>query len=131
MLKNFLYWWQDHDEDKPITIREMTIRAIYEPLDEYVDWACEQGMSLPPDYAKDPTAWNEILRHMQRAFRLLNEELEGEGDLWKAKNEWKEFGEQDADKIKEIEKDIQGGLTLFGKYLFYLTEEIVDRGPAH
>lgn len=104
-------------------IRDLTIRAIYEPLTDFVDWSCEQGLYLPPDYEKDPSGWAETLRHMQRAFRMLYEELDGRGELWEAKNKWKDFGEQDTQKVAELEKDIQEGLSLFGKYLFYLIEE--------
>lgn len=114
-----------------MTIRELTVRRVFKSLNEYADWACESGLYLPPDYAKDPTGWNEVLRKMQRAFRLLSEELDGEGQLWEAKNKWKQFGEQDKEEVQALEKEIQEGLTLFGKYLFYLTDLIVDRGPSH
>lgn len=113
------------------TIRERAVKALYKPIHTYVEWAVEQGLYLPPDYAIDPTGWNEVLRKIQRAFRLSYEELEEDGELWKAKTEWKQFGEQDSDKIKELEKEIEEGFTLFGKYMFYLQDVIVDRGPSH
>jgi hypothetical protein len=79
-------------------------------------------MYLPPDYAKDPSGWSEALHAMKRAFCLLYEELNKEGELWEAKNKWNEFGEQDTEKIEELNGVIKYGLTLFGKYLFYLTD---------
>lgn len=112
-------------------VRDITVAAVAEPLIEYADWACEQGLYLPPGYETDPTGWAEALRKMQRAFRLLQQELDGEGELWKAKHGWKEFGEQDTEKIKDLEKEIQEGLALFGQNLYYLTDIIVDRGPTH
>lgn len=112
-------------KEKVKTIRELTIKRIYPMLDKYIDWACDCGLYLPPDYALDPTSWAEALRKMQRAFRILSMEYEGEGELWKAKVDKNE------EKIARLEADIQEGLTLYGKYLFFLTDVIVDRGPAH
>lgn len=116
---------------KATLVRDIAVMSVFEPLDEYIDWACEQGIYLPPGYETDPTGWNEALRKMQRAFRMLHEEQMEEGELYKAKNEWKQFAEQDVDSIKALEKEIQEGLALFGKYLYFLTDAIVDRGPAH
>lgn len=98
------------------TVRDVTVRSVHDAIDEYADWACEQGLYLPPGYEKDPSGWAEVLRKMQKAFQLLSEHASGDLD--------------DA-KIEELKDQIQEGLELFGKHLFYLTDTIVDRGPAH
>lgn len=113
------------------TIRGTAVRELYPLISKYADWNAEHGMYLPPDFASDPTGWANALRDMQRAFRILKEELEGEGELWEAKNRWKKYGQEDSQEICEIEAQIERGLTLFGKYLYFLTNEIYDRiSPA-
>ena len=112
------------DGDKE-TIRDKTVRVLFERVNEYVDWACEEGLYLPPDFATDPTAWATTLRDIQRAFTLLNDELNQEGELWEAKNKWKEFGEKNVEEMEYLNKEVEKGLTLFGKYLFYLTSDTI------
>jgi hypothetical protein len=113
------------------TVRDRTVRTLALPIDKYVDWACEQGLYLPPGFETDPTGWNEVLRSIQRAFSLLYKEQQEYGELWTAKMKWKEFGEQDTEEINALNKEVATGLANFGKHLFYLTDVIVDRGPSH
>lgn len=114
-----------------ITIRERAVRALAGAVTRYSDWACESGLYLPEEFATSPSDWAEILRKIQRGFAIAAEEMRGEGELWDAKHAWEKYGEKDVEKIKELERDIQEGFALFGKYLFHLTDKIVDRGPSH
>ena len=123
-LLNFLAFGHNQSND---TIRDVTVRALTDAINEYADWSCEQGLYLPPDFATDPTGWAETLRSIQRAFNLLSDELDQTGALWEAKNKWQHYGEKDTEKIEELNKEIIKGLTLFGKYLFYLTDIIIDK----
>ena len=116
--------------DRPKTIRDTTIEQLYHTVDEYCTWYVEQGIYLPHDYARDPSGWSEVLNQIRRAFGLLFEDLHGEGEYWEAKGRGGE-GEVDTERVQKLEKEIQEGCALFGKYLFYLTDEIIDRGPAH
>lgn len=113
------------------TIRDTAVEALYYAITDYSDWYDEQGLYLPPDYASNPSEWCEVLHQMKRAFRLLFEELHGEGELWAAKSGNGEYTGQDTERVEKLEKEIQEGLALFGKYLYFLTDEIKDRGPAH
>lgn len=119
------------EETKTKTIRDATIESLYYLVDEYCSWAVEQGTYLPPGYETDPTSWSEVLNSIKRAFRLLFEEMNNEGELWEAKSGGGEYTGQDTEKVEKLEKEIQEGLAHFGKYLFYLQDRVVDRGPSH
>lgn len=108
--------------DKVDTIRDVAVRALYHIVEDYSDWYEEHGLYLPPDYAADPTRWTEDLHRIKRAFKLLYDELDGEGELYAAKTKWSKYGEVDAEEIKHLEKEINEGLEIFGKQLFYLTD---------
>lgn len=103
-------------------IRDRAIDVLHAAIEEYSDWYEEHGLYLPPDYVTDPTSWTEALHKMKRAFTLLNDEANQEGELWEAKNKWKEFGEKDSEKIDELNREIKEGLTIFGSQLLYLTD---------
>jgi len=110
---------------KNLTIRDQCVHLFADEIAGYSDWYEEKGLKLPPDFAQNPSEWTEVLHKMKRAFQLLKEEKDGEGAYWLAKNKWKEFGiiEQDTEEIEEYEEEIQEGLMLFGKYLFWLTDD--------
>lgn len=110
---------------KEKTIRDITIKTLCKRINRYVDWSCEHGLYLPPGFESDPTGWANTLRDIQRAFNLLNDELNEEGELWELKNKWKEFGEEDVEGLGYLNKEVERGLTLFGKYLFYLTDDTI------
>lgn len=105
-----------------LTLRDTIVTSVFKNIDEYADWYAEAGLLLPPDFATDPTQWTEALRKMQRAFSLVSEEIDGYGELWEAKNKWKEFNEKDAEEIKLLEQEINEGFALFGKYLYYMND---------
>ena len=105
------------------TVRDIAVARIFDAVNDYSTWYSEKGLFLFPDYAFDPSTWTNVLFKMQRAFRLLHDELYEEGELWDAKHKWDNFGEKDSKKIEELEKEIQEGLALFGKYLFWITEK--------
>lgn len=118
------------DEKETKTIRDATIENLYYLVDEYCSWYVEQGLYLPPGYETNPTGWNEVLNSIKRAFRLLFEDMNGEGQYYEAKKLAGSDGKDSAD-LEKIEKDIQEGLAYFGKHLFHLTDRVVDRGPSH
>lgn len=107
---------------KVITVREEAVKKLYSIVSDYSDWYAQFGIYLPPDYATKPTDWTIALQKMKRAFELLHDEENEEGDLWEAKNGWKKYGEVDVDRVCEVEKEIMEGFTLFGAYLFYLND---------
>jgi len=109
-------------QEEYTTIRDKAVESLYWSIKDYSDWYEECGIYLPPDYAIDPAGWTEVLHKIKNAFRLLYEEFREEGELWEAKNGWKDYGEQDVDRIEELNKEIEEGLSLFGKYLFYFTD---------
>jgi hypothetical protein len=47
------------------------LSKIAEDIIQYVDWYCEHGLYLPPEYAKDPGAWAQLLRDIQASMKLL------------------------------------------------------------
>jgi hypothetical protein len=104
------------------TIRDIAVKSLCKIISEYSTWYDEHGLCLPPDYASDPSAWTEALHKVKRAFILLNDELHQRGELWEAKNKWKKFGEQDSEKIDELNKEIKEGMMIFGAQLLYLTD---------
>jgi len=110
------------------SIRDNAVLSVAKQLDAYKDEYHNRGLYLPPDFARDPSGWQTVLEKMNRAFVLLELEKRGEGEYWEAKNKWKKWGinEVDEDDIAEIEEAIQEGLTLFGKYLFWLTDTSLD-----
>lgn len=113
------------------TIRDVAVTAVHDMVEKYSEWYDEQGLYLPPDYAADPTSWTEALHKVKRAFCLLHSEMNGEGELWRAKNDWSKFNEQDTEAIKDLEKEIKEGLTIFGSQLLYFTDVIKKEDRSH
>ena len=124
-IKRFVHlrFLKTKKEEPYRTARDIIVQNISGIINDYVTWHSEHGLFMPPDFATDPTSWLIVLSKMKRSFSLLEEELREEGELWEAKNKWKKFNEQDTEKIEELNAEIVEGLTLFGKYLFYLTED--------
>ena len=120
MREYFSRIFERKSEDK--IIRDEAVKVLYPLIKAYSEWYNEHGIYLPPDYKNDPSAWTEALHKMERAFRILHENLNEEGELWSAENRWKEFGERDADAVREIERDIAKGLALFGANLVYMID---------
>ena len=114
--------FSDSGKPQPL-LRDQIVRFVAPLISDYAEWNSEHGMYLPEDFANDPTAWQVTLFKMKRAFDLLEGELDGEGELWEAKNKWAQFGEQDAGALVDLNKEIKEGLELFGKYLNVLTDE--------
>jgi predicted FMN-binding regulatory protein PaiB len=102
--------------EKVRTIRDIVVGSVYEALEDYSEWYEQQGLHLPPNFATDPTAYTEALHKMVRAFELLYEEIQGEGELLQAR-----CGE-DAQKVEQLEKEVQEGLLLFGQNFGYMTD---------
>lgn len=124
-------YFQKALSSEPQTIRDTTVEELCRLIEDYSDWYEEHGLYLPPDYATDPSGWNEALHKIKRAFRLLYEEIHGEGDLWEARHGWEKYGEKDTERIDELEKEIKEGLALFGAQLFYLTDPKKGVAPGH
>lgn len=114
-LKNFL-------KPKNETIRDKTVKSLFSMIEKYSKWYEDQGLLLPPDYATDPSGWTEELHKINKAFKLLIEDINGKGAYYDAKHKWDSVGERDIEKIEEIEKEIKEGLSVFGKQLLYLTD---------
>ena len=105
-------------------LRDQIVRFLAPLIEDYADWNSEHGLYLPDSLSNDPTAWQVALMKMKRALNLLDDELNGEGDLWEAKNKWKGVsGEVDAEKVAELEKEIREGLELFGRYAYDLIDQ--------
>lgn len=117
-------------KEKPITIRDACVHLLAQDVIDYSDWYEEHGIKLPPDFATDPSGWTEALHKMKRAFSLLLDEKNGEGELYDAKHEWWLRSDRvnqliipDEEKVKKLEREIAEGLALFGKYLFWMTDD--------
>lgn len=121
-MRNFSTLTELFREKKVETIRDVAVKSLYDVVADYSDFYEEHGFYLPPEYATNPSTWTTNLQKMKRAFELLDEETHGEGELYDAKMKWAKYGEVDAEKVKELEKEIEEGFTLFGKNLFYLTD---------
>ena len=104
------------------TIRDIAVKRLAEEVIAYAGWYQTHGLALPPKYAKDPGAWNDALYRIARAFELLEADLKEEGPYWEAKHCW--HGKPDAEKVKQVEQEINEGLLLFGENLLYLTDLI-------
>lgn len=88
----------------PKSIKDIAIEHLSEAVEEYDSWYSEHGLKLPPDYASDPSGWTEDLHKMAKAFRLLRDKNRA--------------------ITNETEEEIRSGLFLFGKYLYWLDDEI-------
>lgn len=97
-------------------IRRATIKMLRPVLNEYVDWYAEHGITLPEEFAQDPTTWTNHLRTIQRAFNLAGDELEGEGEIFNA------FKNKQNKLVASLNKEKQDGFKLFGKYLCELVD---------
>jgi phosphatidylserine/phosphatidylglycerophosphate/cardiolipin synthase-like enzyme len=121
-MKNIKKFFNKIFKKNKLSIRDIAIENLCLAIEDYSDWYEEHGLHLPPDYATDPGEWNEVLHKMKRAFRLLYDEIHEEGDLWEAKNKWKDYGQKDTEEIERLYKEIAEGFTLFGSQLLYLTD---------
>lgn len=101
------------------TIREIVaVKSIAKALKDYSKWYDEEGLYLPPNFARDPSGWSEALHRMSRAFTLLSEEIEEHGELWMAKNS----DPVDNDRLITLEDEIKEGLKLFGENIYYMND---------
>lgn len=120
----------DKLEPVNVSLRDITASLLNEFVEDYSDWYERRGIHIPDSYNGDATAYTEDLHKMKRAFRLLAEELEGEGELWDAKHAWEAYGEKDVMKIEELEAEIREGMLLFGKNLYYMTDTKKGTAPG-
>ena len=119
-VKNFFSKFKK--KEKEITIRDKAVKALCIAVGEYSQWYDEHGLYLPPDYATNPSEWNEVMHKIKRAFRLLYDEMNKEGDLWEVKNKWEKYGQKDVEEIEALEKEIRDGFILFGSQLLYMND---------
>lgn len=103
-------------------IKGYVVQRVTPLIDSYADWYAQKGLTLPPEYAADPTTWTQILRDIQRAFILADTEDDEDGEIHKARVKWQSFGQEDPEAIKDLYAEIQKGFELFGKHLFYLKD---------
>ena len=121
LRENLISLFKIVEKPNPL-LRDQIVRFMAPLIDDYALWNSEEGIFLPEAFATDPTGWQQALYKMKRAFNLLNDELDGKGELWEAKNKWAEFGEKDAGALADLNKEIQEGLELFGRFLNELTD---------
>lgn len=112
----------ENKEPKPVSIRDITVTILDEFISDYSDWYEARGLHLPEPFGADAAAYTEGLHKMKRAFNLLYDEMEETGELWDAKHKWEQFGEEDVQKIEELENEVKEGLALFGQALYYMTD---------
>ena len=96
-------------------IKDVAVESLCKAVIEYDAWYADHGLYLPPDYIIDPTGWTEALHKMARAFKLADDQKNQTGEIW---------NEPDMTKRAELEEEMKGGFFLFGKYLFWLTDQI-------
>lgn len=112
----FSRWHDDQDNVNGDDLRTTIIDRLTNDIDDYVEWYSEQGVYLPDEFAQDPSAWTEVLRKIQRAFRLASTELGSEGEIMKARI----LGNHE--QVKKLTEEMQEGFELFGKYLNVLRD---------
>lgn len=106
----------DFEADDVKNIRKYVVSALAPIVDYYADWYAERGVTLPAEFEQDPTSWTEVLRKIQRAFVLSNNDsLSGEMN--------KAIGAGKLNDVEKLEKEIQEGFELFGKYLNLLVDK--------
>lgn len=106
--------WFTKKEDTTVqafNIFGTTIEKLYPIVDEYVDWYCDHGISLPQAYELDPSGWTEVLRKIQRAFELKATEKEEGSELMLA------IREGNQERLDTLYGEIKTGFSLFGKHL--------------
>lgn len=106
----------DFDGDDVKNIRKYSIKVLLPIVDYYADWYAERGITLPAGFEQDPTGWTEVLRKIQRAFVLVSDEESLGGEICKA------LGSGRLNDVEKLEKEIQEGFELFGKYLNLLVD---------
>lgn len=97
-------------------IRRATITTLCPIIDTYVDWYAEHGITLPEEFAQDPTSWTNILRKIQRAFVLAEDDLNDVGEMQKYLKVNRD------DIVAKLLDEQQEGFELFGKYLDVLID---------
>lgn len=86
-------------DDTEVWNLDDALTALIQPrLKCYVTWQTEHGSATPDEFAKDPAAWLEVLRKMERAFDLLVDSRSSLTDT------------------PEAQQEIEEGLALFGRY---------------
>lgn len=108
MLSNFF-------KKKQENIRDKAVKCLLDIVHKYDNWYAEKGLYLPPDYASDPSGWTEALHKIHRAFKLMDDKNNEKGEIW---------NEPDLGKREALEEEVRGGFFLFGKYLYWLNDEI-------
>lgn len=93
-------------------VGDFVFEKTYKPLKKFIKHYEEHGMALPLEFATDPGTWLSILKKIEFAF----------DSEWSVQNEIENrFTKGMTDeKIKEHDKKVEEGFTLFGKYLLYL-----------
>lgn len=116
-IKRIFGRWQDEPRNvRGDDLRTIIIDKITDDIIEYTDWYAENGVYLPDEFAQDPSAWTEVLRKIQRAFRLAVMEFGSDGEIMKAQI----LGNQE--EVKKLIGGMQEGFELFGKYLNVLRD---------
>lgn len=99
-----------------VDIKKKAIETLCPIIDDYVDWYCEEGITLPEEFAQDPTTWTNILRKIQRAFILAEDNLNSVGEI----QQYLKVNRDDI--VAKLLDEQQEGFELFGKYLNVLID---------
>ena len=83
------------------SVRDSFMAFIAPLVIEYIDWYCEEGLTLPEDFATRPGDWTDILREIQGAMKAVQ-----------------------AGKSPKDDPAIQRGLDLFGRHLYDLHDPL-------
>lgn len=55
-----------------VAVRDVIVKLIKSPVNEYVDWYVEQGLKLPSEYATDPGQWTMHLMNIKDAINKIH-----------------------------------------------------------
>lgn len=95
-------------------LNRLIVSRLKEHISNYVIHQEEQGMYLPKEFETNPAAWLIVLGKIRFAFDQTYLKMNNlENPVTKNKN---------ATQLSDIDKQIQEGFELFGKYLLDLKE---------
>lgn len=127
-------WFQrrtkGYSDDQVWGLNSAITTYVYPRLKEFYRWQSEHGRSVPIDFEKDPASWLEVLRKMVRAFELMMiDDYELGAEKWEetfgvpkmvdfgTKEEYERAWQGYLSGQEKINKEIQEGIELFGKYM--------------
>lgn len=95
------------DVDK-MNVNNFAVEMLYPCIDAFVEHSVQHGMYLPLKYKRDPAAWSEVLRKIQRAFYLSYTKFDKDSAYEST---------FEREKLDTLDKAVQEGFELFGEHL--------------